>query len=56
MNDTTSKMTEANESGYDAAMNNMPRERNPHAEGSDPYRAWEAGWLQGRSDAYDMEH
>ncbi len=39
----------ANEEGYDANYEGVLLRDNPHAKGSDEYRAWEAGHLQAQS-------
>lgn len=37
----------AHDAGYDACMENEPATKNPHDDGTDAFRAWEAGYLQG---------
>lgn len=36
----------ANLDGYDACMDKIAKDRNPHASGTSEYSVWEAGWLQ----------
>lgn len=45
----------ANTNGYEAFFDGAMQNDNPHTEGSDEYRAWDAGWLQACGDKKDAQ-
>lgn len=45
---------QANEAGYEHAMEHGKREENPYKEGSDEWRAWDAGFEQGVDNLRDV--
>jgi hypothetical protein len=48
-------MIAANTNGYEALFDGESIKANPYAEGSDEYRAWEAGYLQAAGDRRDAQ-
>lgn len=45
------KLKEINQDGYDAYYENRSQSANPNPEGTDEYRAWDAGWLRAKQDS-----
>jgi hypothetical protein len=45
---------QANEAGYEHAVENGRREDNPHKEGSSEWKAWDAGFDQGLDCRRDL--
>lgn len=52
---TEQLMQAAHEAGYEANYEGTLLSGNPHAEGSDEYRAWEAGHLQAADTRREWE-